>query len=79
MSDYVVVETKERVPVTLAHQEEMVTRWRWRAERACRAANARREVAFTQTPYAGYAYRFEVVGENGRFTVVAFQNRLELT
>ena len=63
-SGYRIVETNERVDTGA----ELVTRFRWRAERRKRHANARRLMR---------SYRYEVVPENGRYTVAVFQNVLE--
>lgn len=60
---YAVVETDVRVPH--AHPD-LVTRFRWRAERRARRMNAARIFP---------SYRMEVVRERGRWHVVAFQNR----
>ena len=60
---YAVEETDERV---VGYPPDLVTRFRWRADRRCRKLNARRLVPF---------YRWEVVeGLTGRWMVVAMQN-----
>jgi hypothetical protein len=60
---YVTEETSERVARI---EPELTTRFAWRAERTCNRANARRLVPF---------YRWEIIREDARWKVVAFQNR----
>lgn len=61
LEGYVTVETNDRVPVA----PDIVTRFRWRAEKRCADRNAAR---------LSPTYRYEVVRENGRWAVVAMQN-----
>lgn len=57
------VETANRV---VDVEPDLITRWRWRAERRCRRLNAERRVPF---------YRWEVHDWlDGRWAVVAMQN-----
>lgn len=60
--DYGVEETDERIDLG----PELTTRFRRRAEHRRDRLNARRVVPF---------YRWEIVRENRRWTVAAFQNR----
>lgn len=61
--NYTVVETNLAVD---SIEPDLVTRFRWRADRRCRKLNAAKLVVF---------YRWEVVPSNdGRWMVVAFQN-----
>jgi hypothetical protein len=61
---YRVAETDEKV----LSEPELVTRFRWRAERRRRALEAARTVP---------SYRYEVLREDGRYAVYAMQNVLE--
>jgi hypothetical protein len=63
MSNYETEETKQRVPNV---EPDLLTRFRWRADRRCRRLNANRRLPF---------YRWEVCGWwDGRWAVVAMQN-----
>jgi len=59
---YAVDQTNDRVK---AIEPDLVTRFRWRAERRRSKLNAQRMVPF---------YRWEIVPQSGRWAVVAFQN-----
>lgn len=69
MEEYTICETNRRV---IGVKPELVTRFRWRADRRCRKLNAERRVDF---------YRYEVqrwgrarAGLPRRWAVVAMQN-----
>jgi hypothetical protein len=62
---YKTVETNERV---VGVDTELVTRFRWRADRRCQRMNAERLVDF---------YRYEVRPVGKKWEVVAMQNRVE--
>lgn len=59
---YITVETDERVA---GLKPDLVTRFRWRADRRARQLNERRLLP---------SYRFEVDKLDGRWAVVAMQN-----
>jgi hypothetical protein len=60
---YTVVELDDRVPNV---PPELITRFKWRADKRCRRMNALREVPF---------YRYEVQEwHNSRWAVVVMQN-----
>ena len=64
--NYEVVELNQRVPNV---DPELLTRFKWRADRRCRKRNSKR-----LTP----SYRFEVCDWlDGRWAVVAMQNQLQ--
>jgi hypothetical protein len=63
---YVIVKLNQRLPNV---DPDLITRFKWRAERRCRKRNAEREVP---------TYRFEVCDWlDGRWAVVAMQNQAQ--